>query len=210
MAWCRGARPCPSPVRRETGRLTWSWCLPCHQHLRRRRTEDPGVKVTQLLAEIRDLGYPGSANLLTRYLNQGRAEQDRAHLSPRRATRLLLTKPQNLTRQQRELLDRIAAACPEVAALREQVRSFAKLLRPRKANAARLDEWIRGVQAADLPHLRSFASGLELDHAAVVAAVSTSHHNGKTEGANTRTKAIKRQMSGRAGFQLLRHRILLG
>lgn len=182
---------------------------PYRAHLRRRRAEDPGVPVTRLLAEIRDLGYPGSANLLTRYLNQGRADQDHSHLSPRRATRLLLTRPRNLTKAQRELLDRIAAACPEVASLRQQVRSFAKLLRPRKINAARLDEWIRTVHDVDLPHLRSFARGLQQDHAAVVAAVTTTYHNGKTEGSNTRTKAIKRQMYGRAGLQLLRHRILL-
>ena len=36
------------------------------------------------------------------------------------------------------------------------------------------------------------------------------HHNGRTEGVNTKTKMIKRQMYGRAGFTLLRHRILLG
>jgi Transposase len=35
-------------------------------------------------------------------------------------------------------------------------------------------------------------------------------HNGRTEGVNTKTKMIKRQMYGRAGFTLLRHRILLG
>jgi Transposase len=35
-------------------------------------------------------------------------------------------------------------------------------------------------------------------------------HNGRTEGVNTKTKMIKRQMYGRAGFALLRHRILLG
>jgi hypothetical protein len=34
--------------------------------------------------------------------------------------------------------------------------------------------------------------------------------NGRTEGVNTRTKMIKRQMYGRAGFALPRHRILLG
>lgn len=50
------------------------------------------------------------------------------------------------------------------------------------------------VRAADLPHLHSFANGLELDRA---------------EGVNTRTKRIMRQMHGRAGFPLLRHRILL-
>ncbi len=36
------------------------------------------------------------------------------------------------------------------------------------------------------------------------------YHNGRTEGVNNKTKMIKRQMYGRAGFALLRHRILLG
>jgi transposase len=33
--------------------------------------------------------------------------------------------------------------------------------------------------------------------------------HGGTEGVNTKTKLIKRQMYGRADFTLLRHRILL-
>ena len=45
---------------------------------------------------------------------------------------------------------------------------------------------------------------------AVAAAITLDHHNGRTEGVNTKTKLIKRQMYGRAGFALLRHRILLG
>jgi transposase len=43
----------------------------------------------------------------------------------------------------------------------------------------------------------------------VTAAVTLPFHNGRTEGVNTRTKMIKRQMYGRAGLTLLRHRILL-
>lgn len=58
---------------------------PYRDHLRRRLAEDPDVAVTRLLAEIRDLGYPGSANLLVRYLNQGRAAADRTPPSPRPA-----------------------------------------------------------------------------------------------------------------------------
>jgi transposase len=50
---------------------------------------------------------------------------------------------------------------------------------------------------------------LDLDTQAVTAALTLPFHNGRTEGVNTRTKAIKRQMYGRAGSELLRHRILL-
>lgn len=41
------------------------------------------------------------------------------------------------------------------------------------------------------------------------AGLTGRYHNGRTEGVNTRTKRIMRQMHGRAGFPLLRHRILL-
>ena len=66
---------------------------PYRDHLRARRAADPAVPVWQLLAEIREQGYPGSMNLLYRYITQGRVEADRPHLSPRRVTRLLLTRP---------------------------------------------------------------------------------------------------------------------
>ncbi|GGK16102.1 hypothetical protein GCM10010124_05920 [Pilimelia terevasa] len=56
---------------------------PFRDHLRRRRAEDPAVAVTRLLAEIRELGYTSSANLLVRYLNQGARTRHANH--PRRA-----------------------------------------------------------------------------------------------------------------------------
>ena len=57
--------------------------------------------------------------------------------------------------------------------------------------------------------MHSFTRGLDLDIQAATAALTMPHHNGRTEGGGTRTKMIKRQMYGRAGFELLRHRILL-
>ena len=67
-----------------------------------------------------------------------------------------------------------------------------------------------GVHSADPPHLHSFANGLELDQGTLDAGWTLRYHNGRTEGVNCKTKMIKRQMFGRAGFDLLRHRILLG
>jgi hypothetical protein len=70
---------------------------PHRGYLRKRRAEEPGVPLQQLLREIRELGYQGSSNLLVRYVNQGRLDGDRPHLSPRRAARTLLTRPDRLT-----------------------------------------------------------------------------------------------------------------
>ena len=183
---------------------------PHRDYLRKRRAEEPGVPVQQLLREIRELGYQGSSNLLVRYINQGRLDGDRPHLSPRRAARTLLTRPDRLTAGQQETLAGLTAACPEMTALASLVTSFAALLVPDPGNDTRLRQWITGARAADLPHLHSFTRGLDLDIQAATAALTLPHHNGRTEGVNTKTKMIKRQMYGRAGFTLLRHRILLG
>jgi len=88
------------------------------------------------------------------------------------------------------------------------VGSFAALLRPDPENETRLKDWAEAARACDLPYVHVFTRGLDLDPHAVTA-VTLPFHNGRTEGVNTRTKMIKRQMYGRAGFTLLRHRILL-
>ena len=182
---------------------------PYRDHLRRRRAEEPGVPVQQLLREIRELGYQGSSNLLIRYVNQGRADSDRPHLAPRKAARLLLTRPGNLTDGQRETVMRLSSACPEMKALASLIGSFAVMLNPGPGNEGKLRQWITDARAAGLPHLHSFTRGLDLDIQAATAALTFPHHNGRTEGVNNKTKMIKRQMYGRAGFTLLRHRILL-
>ena len=182
---------------------------PYRDHLRKRRTEDPAVPVQQLLREIRELGYAGSSNLLVRYITQGRVESDRPHLSSRRVARLLLAQPAALSDTQQALLSKLTAACPEMTSLAGLIRSFAALLKPDPGNDEKLHEWTRAARAADLPSVHAFTRGLDLDIAAVTAAVTLPFHNGRTEGVNTKTKMIKRQMYGRAGFTLLRHRILL-
>lgn len=56
--------------------------------------------------------------------------------------------------------------------------------------------------------METFAMGLRQDAAAVRAALETVWSNGQTEGQVNRLKLIKRQMYGRAKFDLLRLRVL--
>ena len=65
------------------------------------------------------------------------------------------------------------------------------------------------VDTDDLPALHGFVHGLRKDLPAVVAGLTLPYSNGPIEGANTKVKLLKRQMYGRAGFALLRQRILL-
>lgn len=183
---------------------------PFRDRPRRRRAEDPAVSVQRLLAEIRALGYTGSQNLLYRYINQGRVGCDRLTISPKRLAGLLLSEPGTLTDAQRERLDAAIAACGEMTMLSGLVRDFAALLDPKDGNDWLLTAWIELARQVDLPHVHAFTRGLVNDRAAVNAALTLPFHNGGTEGVNTKTKLLKRQMYGRAGFALLRHRILLG
>jgi hypothetical protein len=183
---------------------------PYREHLRQRRQDDPATPVLHLFEQIKALGYQGSLNLLYRYITQGRVESDRPAISPKRLTRYLLTRPGQLKEHQQELLDALTSACPEMTAVAGLVRSFATLLTPTDRNAQLLADWITDARAEDLPHLHAFTRGLNLDRDAVNAALTTLFHNGGTEGVNTKIKLLKRQMYGRAGFPLLRHRILLG
>jgi transposase len=122
----------------------------------------------------------------------------------------MLTHPDHLSDKQRRLRDELTAACPQMIEISGFIHQFADLLRPRGGNAERLDTWITAVRAADLPHLHAFTRGIDQDRDAANAAITLPYHNGCTEGVNTKTKRIMRQMHGRAGFTLLRHRILLG
>jgi transposase len=183
---------------------------PYREHLRVRRSEEPAVTIRTLLDEITALGYSGSMNLLYRYITQGRVEGDRPPISPRSFARLLLTRPDRLTDKQIRLRDQLAGACPEMIDLTGLIGAFAGLLKPRTGNDVLLDGWIETARAADLPHLHTFTRGLDQDRAAVNAGLTLPYHNGGTEGVNTKTKRIMRQMHGRASFDLLRHRILLG
>jgi transposase len=68
--------------------------------------------------------------------------------------------------------------------------------------------WIRTAAQSGIGPLIRFAYGLKKDLGAVIAAVETPWSNGQIEGQINRLKAIKRQMYGRAGFHLLRARVL--
>ncbi len=161
----------------------------------------------RLVAEINELGYTGGLNLLYKYVNQGRLDGDRITPSPRRVTCWILIRAANPT-EARAHLDELLAACPEMTALAGAVGDFAQVMTTLRG--AEIQGWMKQVREDGLVELEPFLAGLDQDHDAVVAGLTLPYSSGPTEGVNTKTKLIKRQMYGRAGFLLLRHRILLG
>jgi transposase len=72
----------------------------------------------------------------------------------------------------------------------------------------KLDPWLAKCTASQIRELQSFVQGVERDKAAVVAGLTLSQNNGLVEGKVTKLKLSKRMGYGRAGFELLRQRVL--
>ena len=94
----------------------------------------------------------------------------------------------------------------EIAAAVEQAREFCTLVRQRRPEG--LADWLTRSEQSAIPEIRNLAISLRQDEAAVRAAVELSWSNGPVEGHVNRLKVIKRQMYGRANFDLLRQRVL--
>ncbi|WP_419249013.1 ISL3 family transposase [Streptomyces canus] len=125
----------------------------------------------------------------------------------RQVTGWLTRHPTALTEEDRADLKEVLAHCPELDAAAGHVRDFVEILSDRLG--ATLPAWIDAVDASQLPGLTGFALHLLRDLDAVTAGLTLDWSSGSIEGAVNRIKKIKRQLYGRAGFELLRKMILL-
>ncbi|CAG6398498.1 hypothetical protein SCOCK_70182 [Actinacidiphila cocklensis] len=80
--------------------------------------------------------------------------------------------------------------CKVVQQLAAHIADLAQLLTPREGNADGLSRWIVQVRAVGLPHLHSFARGLDRD--AVIAALTLPYSNGPSKA------SIRRPSGSRA------------
>ncbi|MER5466532.1 transposase [Streptomyces sp. NPDC002668] len=162
--------------------------------------------------EIKEQGYPRGYASVRDYVSRTlRGKPQPVSLRPpsaRAVTRWILSHPDALSEGDRLQLKAALANCPELTALAEHVRSFAHILTHLQGD--RLSEWIEAASATtELPSLRHFAQHLTRDLDAVTAGLSLPWKSGVMEGHVNRIKMLKRQMFGRARFELLRKRVLL-
>jgi transposase len=180
-------------------------------HLSRRWREGQHVAKV-LFEEIRGLGYRGSVRSVARYVGGWRiAEPPPAAYAllpgPRTLTWLLLRRPSDLDETEHALLQQLAQRNPELPNTRNLVQQFMRMVRERRGR--NLEAWVTQVQATGPPELRGFSRNLRRDWAAVHAGLTKRWNSGAVEGHVNRLKVIKRQMYGRAKFDLLRKRVLL-
>ena len=123
--------------------------------------------------------------------------------SGRRVARVFTADAAGLCDADRAFAARLLEEAPALAAAVDAARRLALLLRKRS------DEDLDGVLAATAATpLAGFVRELRKDLAAVRAALALPWTTGPAEGHVNRIKLIKRTMYGRAGFDLLRARVL--
>ncbi len=175
--------------------------------------------MVQLHQELRERGYQGSYEAMRHILLRvfpkeqkwqripsGKDEQPHLALSSREAMWLFLCWPEKLTAKECQSLEQLCQSHEEVALAYRLVQQFAQMLRTR--SGGQLDAWLDTVLATSLADLHSFANGIKSDIEAVEAGLILPWGNGMVEGQVNRLKLIKRQMYGRANFDLLRLRVL--
>ncbi|MDQ1022564.1 transposase [Streptomyces umbrinus] len=197
-----------------TGRHTRTSRLDMHQPYLQRRIDETDGKITiiELRKELAHRGHPVPYSSLRDWARSRLQWPDApapaaAAPSVRTVVGWITRHPETLTEDENRLLKAVLDACPELEQTHELVRDFAQMLTQR--TGADLPDWISTARAAQLPGITGFARGLTSDLEAVIAGLTLHWSSGGTEGAVTRVKKIKRQLYGRAGFELLRKMILL-
>ena len=170
------------------------------------------TNIRQIWAEIRERGCQAAYSTLRDYLKPFRETGIAPPSRPAvpkigETTTWLLTHPDNLDEDQQVKLKQVKAACPHLDTASDLIGRFAHMLTELEGGA--LAAWMLDAEASDLPHLKTFVNGIRHDHDAVLNGLTLAHNSGAVEGAVNRLKVYKRQMYGRAKFDLLRKRVLL-
>ena len=199
-----------APTHRKPGRPK---LIDRHRDYLEQRWQEGCHNAAKLWRELRDQGFTGKAGIVRLWATQRRRDLARGPAAARRpavavptsrqATRLVLAEAAKLDEAERKLVAVLITAAPEISEAVAVARGFGALIRQHAADA--LDPWITAARGSEL---RGFADSIARDHAAVAAALRLPWSTGPVEGRINKLKLVKRQMYGRANFDLLRQRVL--
>jgi transposase len=179
----------------------------------RKRWLEGETCVKTLLKQIKTLGYTGGYTILTAFLaaypRVPRADvlpaaRKGATLSSRNLSIALCRKEEEWNEEQKPLLNTLLQKSELLQQCRKLCLEFKTLMEQKKGS--HLENWCQ--KASQLHPFANFVKGIRQDFQAVCQAMSSAWSNGQTEGQVNRLKNIKRQMYGKASFQLLRLRVL--
>jgi transposase len=207
-----------TPPERRQPRSTRRRLLEPYEPYLLRRWQEGCHNRSRLYREIRDQGYRYGASNVFRFLKRVERQRGRAILGAggpptatpapaRHVAFMLVQRPDELSDEDRDYLGRLCTAEPTITTASALAREFATMVRERQGQ--RFAGWLTQASTSGIAELRGFARSLADDQAAVEAGLTLEWSNGQTEGQVNKLKLLKRQMYGRASFDLLRRRLLL-
>ncbi len=176
--------------------------------------------VRQLWREIRAQGYPCSDIAVRRIVSTWRepapqrgvpgtplpAKEEILYYSTRKTRWLLWKAEAALSEREGAYVAALKELCPPIAEAQRLLTTFRAILTQRCSE--QLQPWLQQCEQSGISELVGFARGLRRDEPAVRAALHSDWSQGPIEGQVNRLKLLKRQMYGRAKFDLLRQRVL--
>jgi transposase len=191
----RSVRAGTFPERAPTGRRP-SKLDPYLPYLRK-RWEEGCHNGSQLARELEAQGFRGAASLVRRLTGDWRARLPgppervrgkkrqaappvKRRLSPRHASWLFVKDQQQLTAEQRTLIERICHTHADLQNLYQLGQDLVQMVKQRQMR--RLDGWLARASQSSSVELRGFASGIKRDYAAVKAALSLPWSQGRSRG----------------------------
>jgi transposase len=126
--------------------------------------------------------------------------------SPRELRWLLCKREEELTPEEKDDLTRLLQSSQELRLVHQLVQDFLQMLRERRPE--HLNGWMKQARESGIKELGSFVTGIERDYDAVRAGLTFPWSQGPVEGTVNKIKTHKRLMDGRAGFPLLRQKLL--
>jgi transposase len=160
--------------------------------------------VTTLWNELQQLGYTGRRQNVFRFVK--RFQQKGPLRTSRQLVWLFLKDPDDLLEEERDELRQIVNHSNTLQSVYQLVQSFVEMLVQQTSDG--FDAWLVSMENSGIKKLQNFALSLQQDYDAVKASLVYDWSNGQVEGQVNRLKTIKRQMYGRANFDLLRLRVL--
>jgi transposase len=145
-------------------------------------------------------------NAVTNRASQSEVPEIKPAPSSRRLAWFLVRDPESLSMEERAVLAQLKQASAAAGHAYHLVHDFHRIVKGRLGN--HLDCWLKAAKESGVPAMENFALGIEKDKAAVAAALTHEWSNGQVEGQVNRLKLRKRQLYGRASFDLLRHYVL--
>ena len=175
-----------------------------------------GHKFREIEEAIKALGYNGAASTIRMYATRKRrtitteSENAATHTEviERKWLAKLLYKPLEeikggITAEQ---LHSVVQKYPTVGKIYNIIRSFKELMFAKRVDD--LDLWTNNTREYGIEEINGFLNGITRDLQAVKNAVQYEYNNGLAEGSVNKLKLLKRIMYGRAGFELLRCKLL--